>query len=253
MTVNELRESGLLELYVIGDVTAEERAEVERLLDLHPELSAELLEIERALMSYAAAHGSAPSPDLKDAILSQVGGKSSSGNPPKNDTSNRWGLGLGLLVALGALAWAWSNVQKLQHVEAELATLQERCDSLDRIQNAQLALYDELFSEGSTILALSPTPKYPNTALYLYLNDETRKNYVQAINLPQITAQQVFQLWSLKGSDAPIPLSTFTADSGIPQEIDFEDGTDVYAITIEPVGGSQTPNLDELIGTIPVG
>jgi len=254
MTINELRESGLLELYVIGDLTSEQQREVELVIEQHPELSDEIQSIETALGSYALLHGVAPDPSLKGKILKQIsgGGKDI---PPSNDKKNGgWGLGLILasLLALGALAWGWMNRSQVSDLQDQLAILQQDCDSIVDAQGNRLAFYDGLFND-SEVLVLSATPKYPSTNLFLYLNNTTQSNYLQAINLPDITPQQVFQLWSLKGTDAPIPLSTFSREGGIPQEIDFEGGTEVYAITIEPAGGSEAPNLDELIGTIPVG
>ncbi len=254
MTIDELRESGLLELYVIGDVSAAERQKVEQMVKDHPELMSEIQEIEAALGTFALAHAVLPDPSLKDTILKKISG-SEKPKPPSNDKkSGNWGLGLLLasILALGALLWGWMNKSQITELENQLTILQRDCDSIVDAQGNRLAFFDGLFNE-SDVLALSATPKYPNTTLFLYSNNNTQTNYLQAINLPNITPQQVFQLWSLKGSGAPIPLSTFSGEGGIPQEIDFEGGTDVYAITIEPAGGSQAPNLDELIGTIPVG
>ena len=35
-------------------------------------------------------------------------------------------------------------------------------------------------------------------------------------------------------------------------EVDYVDGTEVYAITIEPEGGSESPTFENLIGTVSV-
>ena len=35
-------------------------------------------------------------------------------------------------------------------------------------------------------------------------------------------------------------------------EVQFEENTDAYAITIEPFGGQQAPTLERLIGVIPI-
>ncbi len=46
-------ESGVLELYVLGDLTEAERLEVELMLSKHPELKNEVFEIEKALEKYS--------------------------------------------------------------------------------------------------------------------------------------------------------------------------------------------------------
>ena len=49
----------------------------------------------------------------------------------------------------------------------------------------------------------------------------------------------------------PVPLDVFQGDEKI-LEVAFEEGTETYAITIEPLGGQESSNLDNLIGTISV-
>ena len=46
-------ESGILELYVLGDVSPEERRQVEEMAVKHPAVKAELDEIERSMEFYA--------------------------------------------------------------------------------------------------------------------------------------------------------------------------------------------------------
>ncbi|MBP6447197.1 MAG: anti-sigma factor [Saprospiraceae bacterium] len=74
---------------------------------------------------------------------------------------------------------------------------------------------------------------------------------MQLVNLPNITKDQVFQLWALKDGANPMPLDIF-ADTNKLIPVAFIDNNTTYAITIEPKGGSQTPSLDKLIGTLSV-
>ena len=60
--------SGILEAYVLGDISAEQAAEVERMAQSHPEVKAELEAIEIALESYAMENAVNPSNDLFTAI-----------------------------------------------------------------------------------------------------------------------------------------------------------------------------------------
>ncbi|MBK8625039.1 MAG: anti-sigma factor [Saprospiraceae bacterium] len=66
-----------------------------------------------------------------------------------------------------------------------------------------------------------------------------------------IKSNQAFQLWSLKDGVDPMPLNVF-ADKNTIIPVDFIDQTATYAITIEPKGGSKSPSLDKLIGTMGV-
>ncbi len=74
---------------------------------------------------------------------------------------------------------------------------------------------------------------------------------MQLISLPNITKDQVFQLWALRDGVDPMPLDIF-ADKNKIIPVNYIDNTTTYAITIEPKGGSKSPSLDRLIGTMGV-
>ena len=59
-------------------------------------------------------------------------------------------------------------------------------------------------------------------------------------------------MWSIKANQAPAPLNIFDIPEDGLVEVQFVEGTEVYAITIEPEGGRDTPTLENLIGTVGV-
>ncbi|HTD40316.1 MAG TPA: hypothetical protein VK671_06820, partial [Mucilaginibacter sp.] len=65
-------ESGILELYILGDVTQEERTQVEAMAQKHPAIKAELIEIERSLEAYAEENAIEPSAGLRDRVLNSI-------------------------------------------------------------------------------------------------------------------------------------------------------------------------------------
>lgn len=71
-TVSAYIESGILELYVLGMVSAEEMLEVETMAAAHPEIQKELEEISKALEVYAGAHAVAPHPAIKPLLLATI-------------------------------------------------------------------------------------------------------------------------------------------------------------------------------------
>jgi hypothetical protein len=48
-----------------------------------------------------------------------------------------------------------------------------------------------------------------------------------------------------------MPLKTFNKDEAI-VVLDFVESTSTYAFTIENEGGSKTPNMDQLFGTVSI-
>ncbi|HET8828225.1 MAG TPA: hypothetical protein VFM79_02735, partial [Pelobium sp.] len=65
-------ESGILELYVLGDLNVEEKAAVEAMSKLHPEVKAELEEIEKVMMDVSLNLAVEPSSKVKENFFSQI-------------------------------------------------------------------------------------------------------------------------------------------------------------------------------------
>jgi len=72
MDIREIRNSGMLELYVVGDLTDEEMALVEAGINASPELKEEVVEIERSFEQYALANAIAPDATIKPMLCALV-------------------------------------------------------------------------------------------------------------------------------------------------------------------------------------
>lgn len=252
MTYDEILNSGLLELYVLGELSPTESLEVEAALVAFPELKKEIIEIENAVEKYAQIHGVKPSEQVISNVIDQLPPKPAGGNANGLDSgggsAGHWIWGV--LVALLGLGLFWLYSQKGE-LENQNLTLQQRiadCEEIQKAQELRLSLLDQLADKNNRILAVQATEKYPETELYIFNNEVSDKNFLHVQNLPVISADQSYQLWSLKGEGDPIPLDVFQGNEGQFIEISHEENTNAYAITIEPKGGRQTPTLENLIG-----
>lgn len=261
MTINEIRESGLLELYVLGALSGTELTQVEQALTSFPELKADLNKIERTLQTYATANAVAPSAGLKNKILEEA----RKGNSNNNNTTNNNSSGgrdydflKGLLALFSLLsiffAYNWYNSsQSLKQMEESNQREMEICDSIREASTKQYALYEDLTNPNNRIIQNAEQAKYPETEIYLYHNSADKKNYIQLASLPPIDNNtQSYQLWSIIGTNPPQPLDVFQSDGDNVFAVQHVDDTQVYAITIERKGGVQSPTLDDLIGTFSI-
>ena len=86
--VSEYIESGILELYVMGMLTAHESVEVEKMMALHPEVMQEVRNIEASLEKYAQANAVQPHATVKPLLLAtldfmqRLGAGETPSNPP---------------------------------------------------------------------------------------------------------------------------------------------------------------------------
>ena len=257
MDRQKILESGLLELYVMGSLDASEKLVVEQALERFPDLKSEVIQIEKALFFYANAHAIIPQPSLKENILSKVrkqakssqeiipNGKSVSGN------SYLWPFILSGLCALGMLLYVVFTQTKYEDLEATYERDKIVCDSISNSNAEKQLLLDGLASPDNQILQVQPTEKFPSTKLIIHHNSISQTNYLQLDDLPPLAADQSYQLWSLRDGEDPMPLNIFQGDDNI-FKVSFIENTSAYAITIEKRGGSQIPDLSNLIGVIPV-
>ncbi len=250
MELREIIDSGILELYVLGQLSPAESAKVEEYLVQYPELHDELKAIEHALFVIGDSVSQPTSPGLKSKILEQASRTNQTTTASSNLRSQIVTL-VSLAAMLGALILWFNQRQNNNTLSTELAALQASCDSLQTSSQQQLALFQELNHPNNAILAFEATPNFEATRLYFHTNTQTNKNFIQVLGLPDIAADQTFQLWSLKEGEAPQPLDIFDGQSDL-VEVNFVPGTNAYAITIEQSGGSQEPNLEQLIGVVNV-
>lgn len=253
MTLKEIRESELLEYYALDLLTEKQRSEVEQYLVQYPDLNKDYLEIQQSLQSYAQSQGVAPKRDLKSDILNKVKPNipPSNKNAPNADTSTlKYLIPILGLALLGATYFAWKTTNEYNDLQVQFEDYKTNCEEENIKNEQQVFALQQLTSPGNRSLKIEPTNQYPETDLILHTNNATRKNFIQVTNLPNISEGQAYQLWSLKRDTPPIPLTVFGENDASIIPIDFEEGTGTYAITIEQEGGAQTPNLDQLIGTV---
>ena len=72
MSIDQIISSGLLELYVIGDLAQSEKLLVEKAMEQDDAIRVEILEIEKALEAYALNHAISVAPDIKPMLFAAV-------------------------------------------------------------------------------------------------------------------------------------------------------------------------------------
>lgn len=258
MTKQEIRDSGLLELYVLGDLSQEDNAVVTDALKKYPELLDEITSIENAFKFYGKVHGVEPPEGTYSNITNEIDSKDfenevTNASPKvqekKQSNWSKYIWPLILLVTLASSLW-FSNKLGSSLAEAEKKLLD--CENEKGKKETEILLLQEITNPSNEIFLADATEKFPETKGYLHNNENTNKSFLQIQALPEIADNQSFQLWSLKGDLDPIPLNVFDANTDLIFEIQHIESTNVYAITIEPKGGQETPTLENLIATFKI-
>lgn len=258
LNLNEILASGMLELYVLGQLNETDTKIIEEAKNKFPEIKQELFAIETAFFRYDNLHKVDAPKNVLDNILSDIEKKnptaSTTGNSNQTGGRSGWMVGC-IMLGLGLLGSLFYNYQQNntqnQYKEIYEQQIKECEEEKKKTQDDQIMMAT-ILDMNSTKIVAQPTDKYPETSLVIYNNKQSKKNYLQIETLPPLADNQSYQLWSLKGDDAPIPLDVFETPADKFLELRFVEDTNAYAITIEPKGGKDTPTLDNLIGVFSV-
>ncbi len=273
MNVPEYIASGILESYVLGAVSDQERQEVNCLSAVYPEVRTELNQLTAALEEYVLMNSVEPPAELKKSIMAQLDFsrpaseaivrpmpvfRDESAQPdepgPTYTYKFSWmvAASLGLLV-LGFSLYLFSRLntaqQNLTALRSTNETLQTDMRQLRIRQQHDNDLVALLSQPGTQIIRLTGNDKAPAGALAVYWNAGSRQVAIDVASLPSLPTDQQYQLWSLVDGK-PIDAGVFDAGKaiGTVQRLNRTIGrADAFAVTIEKRGGSPTPNLGNLI------
>ncbi len=263
MNINDYISSGILEQYVLGDISSQEKKEVECMSHIYPEIKEELNKVQIALERFALDNAIEVPSHIKKNIFEKIEkeiaqepitpAKVVEFNPVINNnviasTSNkRYLVAASVSLIIGASAVYF--ILKSNFNEKELALnskVQAISKEKENIQN-QLAL---LSVENNKPFVLQGNAKAPGKTMIVLWNNKTGNVYVNNVELPKTPSDKQYQLWALKDGK-PIDLGVFNTETSI-QNMKSVAGAQAFAVTLEVKGGSPTPHLDELYGLVKV-
>ncbi|GAB3959193.1 hypothetical protein GCM10028805_54850 [Spirosoma harenae] len=272
MNITEYIASGILESYVMGAVSDQERREVECLSSIYPEVRQELDQLSAALENYALSHSVEPPASIKDKLLKELefGGPKVIAEEkseaivrplPVDGPTYRvtWivAASMGLLLLLFSfylLSELRTNQKTLAAARTSNESLQADIRQLKDSQtrtNQTLAL---LHQPGLRTVELKGNEKAPQGDLLVFWNTATHQVAIDVRSLPALPADKQYQLWSMVDGK-PVDAGVFDATNGneLVQRLNRTVlRADAFAVTVEKRGGSPTPTLSTLLAVSPV-
>ncbi len=272
MDIQKYISSGILEQYVLGDLSAQQQQEVETNAQKYPEIKAEIDAIESALENIAQAASITPPAGLEIAILEKIEdavkpNSDSNTNPPTNNSArgNNPFKGLSLLAGLmllGATIWGFmqsqANATKTEELETmtqKFEQLQADCAKLQSSQRQDIAFLKDVNTKPIQMKGdATGTNKAPDALAIVYWNNEKREAYLDTGNIPAIpSTNEEYELWAVfmvDGKPSPISMGVFdknATDSAFLQvEVPFAEQPAAFAVTLEKKDGNPAPTLEEM-------
>ncbi|MDB4999382.1 MAG: hypothetical protein JWP67_3238 [Mucilaginibacter sp.] len=264
-------ESGILELYVLGDLSPEERLQVEEMAAKHAAVKAEIDQIEQSLELYAEEYAVEPPEAVRDKVLNglliNLGDDRTFTKPRKHsgeevfendivplqvrrNTFYKYAFAACLTLLLISIYGLINLYSRLQESSSQLTAMQldkQKIANQVNVMDRELDMYRDT---SYRILRLKGVAKTPQSAMTLAWSPATKKVVVDmhSMKLPVHDKQHQYQLWALVGGK-PVDMGVFdlNTDTTSVKQMKLIAAADAFAVTLEPMGGSVSPTLDQMV------
>jgi anti-sigma-K factor RskA len=260
-------ESGILELYVLGDVSPAEKLQVEEMIQKHPVVRAELEEMEKALESYASANAIEPSKTQRDKILNSLLTNLADDStfskkaapvanvvsiPPPGATSfYKYAFAASIALLLLSAVAIYNLNNKLEQKTQELVTANSQNQQFAQrvnLMNNQLGVFRD---SSYKILRLKGTKNLPSGGVMVAWSPAKKKVMIDlnTLDMPVNDKDHQYQLWALVNGK-PVDLGVFdklATDTADMKQMKSVALAQAFAVTREPRGGSVNPTMSEMM------
>jgi anti-sigma-K factor RskA len=259
LDIKEYISSGILEMYVMGMLSEEENMLVEEYAEEYPEVKQEIERIEEALKVYAETNAPAPPESVKANIFERLDKKTVKTVPP---VKRIFAKSVHMSKYLAAASFAlfllsglvniilWGNLKESRETINELAYENIRLSGENRSAKETIARtsseLEMLQNPEYRVVKLKGMEKAPGTMSVVFWNENTKHVYMQPMQLPPPPQGKQYQLWAIAGGK-PVDAGVLDPASkeGMHRMKTIPEA-EAFAVTLEPMGGSVNPTMDEM-------
>lgn len=256
MNIENLLNSGDLELYVYGILNESESNKIAQLSKTDGAIKSEIMAIENSIISLSSSFAPSLSSEVYEKIKQKLFLKNRDviQMKSKNNWPQYMGWAAAILVMVGA-GYQYTLLSETKNsvaiAEQERTNLQETVIDL-RLKNKEtLTALTVVRDEKNTVINLAGQAVSPKSYSKIYWNKETEVVYVDATGLPEPPEGMVYQIWSLKLLPQLTPtsiglLTDFNSNNQKLFKVSKTGNAEAFGITLEPAGGSKSPTMEQL-------
>ncbi len=272
MDIKEYISSGIIENYVLGYVSPQEKQEVECMSHIYPEIKAELEQLQTTIENIAFTLEKNPPAHLKSKILDAIKNEKQEVvrkekvakvvTISSTNNSNLWKYmtAASIIVTIGLAYLFYITNNDLKSTNSELADITNELDENKLVYESQLAEYSDKIKEKKELIAflqhsatkkimLKGTDLQPNSSAIVYWNDINSKVYMDpSAEMPELSEDEEYQLWAIVDGK-PVDMGMLTHEEPCEDLCPMPNvsNAQAFAVTIEKSGGSKVPSLNRLV------
>ena len=251
--------SGVLEQYLMGQLSPKDERRLVSALSKDPALREQMAQLEEDLERMGLDNAIAPPASVKEAVMQVVeseaerqgGAKVRSLRQSERNTYFAMAASLAVLFML-ATAWLYMQYSGLQKAvvttENELNDLRKELDGMSVDYEETLTLFETINDPSTSRYLMTGNDRSPASTVVSYVNHNSGTVLLNTSGLAQLDETHDYQLWGDIDGEminmGVIPRGTSMAPMTYLAEAES------LNITIEPAGGSDHPTVSQLITSV---
>jgi anti-sigma-K factor RskA len=261
VNIKEYISSGVVESYVLGLLTAQERFEFEQYCEAYPELKAARNAFELAIEKQAMENSIVPPADLKKKIATKVFDENKAApiipietTAVKKFSWAKFAAAASVILLAGSIWWNMNLRNENDKLKTDLTKTQQDLNAAQQ-QVAQMTEdASKMQKEGMKMVGLGGTANSPKSFATVYWDTTSKDVYLLVNNLPKPASDEQYQLWAILTPNGQLQ----TIDLGFIEmtqkplqmyRMKNAQAAKAFAITLEKKDGNPAPNLDKIFVT----
>lgn len=273
MDIQSYISSGAIESYVLGLSDAAEIAEINALRLEYPQIEAAIQAFEKSLEKQAQHTSSKPVPEMKQVLMARLKTEFAEVDPAmakgnkdtqtttapvipitqnKNNSLFKYLSVAAMVLLIASAGLNFYFYQAFQNANNRYSALLIQKNSLEAnmngVQTKMLDMYQSMQMMGDPAMVKVMLPgikgKEQNMAT-VYWDSRSKDVYLLPNKLPQLQSNKQYQLWAMVDGK-PVDAGMISDCAGLCKLKNIP-RAEAFAITLETMGGSPAPNMDQLL------
>lgn len=264
MNVQDYIASGMIENYVLGLASAEERAEFERMSAAHSEVRAARESFELILEKQLQDQAITPPANLKSKVFAEIEVEKDSQQEKiipirrilrvKANWARSVAAAAIILLAGSTILnfYFFTQYKKYINKYDELVASQNQMAITNKTLETKLSDYASAIGHmkdtGMALVKMVdvPTSPSPGCSTTVYWDTRSKDVYLLVNNLPKPASDKQYQLWAMVDGK-PVDAGIFDMNEGLPfMKMKNIPEAQAFAITLEKKGGSSVPTMESM-------